>query len=194
MGEGCTPLVEHPWRGGRAHFKLEWFAPTGSFKDRGSSVMLSLLHQQGIQAVLEDSSGNGGASVSAYAAAGGMRATIMAPESTSPAKTVQMRAHGATVELIPGNRQATSDAAIAASDRSIIASTMSVAANGMRASAHRRPTVCRACPRRSNVVLRGTTSRRPAQCTLECRCLAAQIEEAPDTCLEVRFDELRSKV
>jgi threonine synthase len=37
----------------------------------------------------------------------------MAPDSTSPAKTVQMRAHGATVELIPGDRQATSDAAVA---------------------------------------------------------------------------------
>ena len=37
MGEGCTPLVEQPWRGGRANFKLEWFGPTGSFKDRGAS-------------------------------------------------------------------------------------------------------------------------------------------------------------
>jgi threonine synthase len=36
----------------------------------------------------------------------------MAPDSTSPAKTVQMRAHGATVELIPGSRQATADAAV----------------------------------------------------------------------------------
>jgi threonine synthase len=61
--------------------------------------------------VLEDSSGNGGAAVSAYAAAGGMEATIMAPASTSPAKTVQMRAHGASVELIPGTRQDTSTAA-----------------------------------------------------------------------------------
>ena len=84
--------------------------------------MLSLLRQQGIGAVLEDSSGNGGAAVAAYAAAGGMRATIMAPASTSPAKTVQMRAHGAAVELIPGTRQATSDAAVAASDRVFYAS------------------------------------------------------------------------
>ena len=30
--------------------------------------------------MLEDSSGNGGAAVAVYAAAGGMRATIMAPE------------------------------------------------------------------------------------------------------------------
>jgi threonine synthase len=74
-----------------------------------------LLRAQGIEHVLEDSSGNGGAAVSAYAAAGGMRATIMAPESTSPAKTVQMRAHGATVELIPGSRQDTADAAVARS-------------------------------------------------------------------------------
>jgi len=72
--------------------------------------------------VLEDSSGNGGAAVSAYAAAGGMKATIMAPESTSPAKTVAMRAAGATVELIPGNRQATSDAAEARAETTFYAS------------------------------------------------------------------------
>jgi threonine synthase len=36
----------------------------------------------------------------------------MAPASTSPAKTVQMRAHGATVKLIPGTRQDTADAAV----------------------------------------------------------------------------------
>ena len=112
MGEGCTPLLRRELRGAPVHLKCEWFMPTGSFKDRGASVMLSLLRAQGIEAVLEDSSGNGGAAVAAYAAAGGMRATIMAPASTSPAKTVQMRAHGAAVELVPGTRQATADAAI----------------------------------------------------------------------------------
>ena len=111
MGEGCTPLLRRGLHGGTAHLKCEWFMPTGSFKDRGASVMLSLLRAQGVTEVLEDSSGNGGAAVSAYAAAGGMRALIMAPDSTSPAKTVQMRAHGATVELIPGTRQHTSEAA-----------------------------------------------------------------------------------
>ena len=111
MGEGCTPLLKRDLHGGTAHIKCEWFMPTGSFKDRGASVMLSMLRAQGITAILEDSSGNGGAAISAYAAAGGMHATIMAPASTSPAKTVQMRAHGATVELIPGTRQDTSAAA-----------------------------------------------------------------------------------
>ena len=112
MGEGCTPLLPRRIDGGRAYLKCEWFMPTGSFKDRGASVMLSLLRAQGVTEVLEDSSGNGGAAVAAYAAAGGMKAIIMAPAATSPAKTVQMRAHGADVDLIPGTRQDTSDAAV----------------------------------------------------------------------------------
>jgi threonine synthase len=112
MGEGCTPLVEHDLGGGATVLlKCEWFMPTGSFKDRGASVMLSLLREQGSQAVLEDSSGNGGAAVSAYAAAGGMAATIFVPASTSAAKTVQSRAVGAAITLVPGSRQDCADAA-----------------------------------------------------------------------------------
>ena len=112
LGEGCTPLLERAIAGGTALLKCEWFMPTGSFKDRGASVMLSLLRDQGVAAVLEDSSGNGGAAVSAYAAAGGMAATIYVPASTSPAKTVQSRAAGAAIALIPGSRQDCADAAL----------------------------------------------------------------------------------
>jgi threonine synthase len=111
MGEGCTPLVERSWNGTPALFKLEWFAPTGSFKDRGASVMISILRQQGIRHLLEDSSGNGGAAVAAYATAAGVRAKILVPAATQPAKTVQMRAYGAEVELVPGTRQDTADEA-----------------------------------------------------------------------------------
>ncbi|MEV6653502.1 threonine synthase [Streptomyces sp. NPDC051219] len=112
LGEGCTPLVEKSWAGERIGFKLEWFSPTGSFKDRGTSVMISLLAQQGVTEVVEDSSGNGGASVSAYCAAAGIRARILAPESTSPAKIVQSRAYGAEVQLVPGGREATAAEAL----------------------------------------------------------------------------------
>ncbi|MEO9188547.1 MAG: pyridoxal-phosphate dependent enzyme [Acetobacteraceae bacterium] len=112
LGEGGTPLLARTVAGETVLLKCEWISATGSFKDRGASVMLSLLRAQGVSAVLEDSSGNGGAAVAAYAAAGGMAATIMAPASTSPAKLVQMRAHGATVELIAGTRQDTADAAM----------------------------------------------------------------------------------
>jgi threonine synthase len=122
LGEGCTPLLKRTLHGADVLLKCEWFMPTGSFKDRGASVMLSLLRAQGVAHVLEDSSGNGGAAVAAYAAAGGMRATILAPASTSPAKTVQMRAHGADVELVPGTRQDTADAAVARADSVFYAS------------------------------------------------------------------------
>ncbi len=122
MGEGCTPLVPRVIAGASALLKCEWFAPTGSFKDRGASVMLSLLRAQGVTDVLEDSSGNGGAAVSAYAAAGGLAATIFVPESTSPAKTVQSRASGATIRLIPGSRQDCADAALAEAARIFYAS------------------------------------------------------------------------
>ena len=112
LGEGMTPLIPRTLHGARALLKCDWMNPTGSFKDRGASVMLSLLRSQGISHVLEDSSGNGGAAVAGYAAAGGMRATIMTPASTSPGKTVQMRAYGAEIRLIPGSRQDTADAAV----------------------------------------------------------------------------------
>jgi threonine synthase len=122
MGEGCTPLIPRTWGGATALLKCEWFMPTGSFKDRGASVMLSLLRAQGIDEVLEDSSGNGGAAVAAYAAAGGMRARIFVPASTSPAKTVQARASGAAIELIPGTRQDCADAALRAASGTFYAS------------------------------------------------------------------------
>jgi threonine synthase len=111
MGEGCTPLVSRNWAGVPARFKLEWFSPTGSFKDRGASVMVSILRGQGVTKLLEDSSGNGGAAIAAYAAAGGIAAKILVPASTPNEKTVQMRGYGAEIELIPGSRQETSEAA-----------------------------------------------------------------------------------
>jgi threonine synthase len=112
LGEGCTPLLRREIAGAPALLKCEWFMPTGSFKDRGASVMLSLLRAQGVAAVLEDSSGNGGAAIAAYAAAAGMQATILVPASTSPAKTVQARAAGAAIELVPGSRQDCAEAAL----------------------------------------------------------------------------------
>ncbi len=94
LGEGMTPLVEGRVPAGRVHFKLEWFAPTSSFKDRGASVMLSYLRQMGVPAILEDSSGNGGAAIAAYGAAAGLRVRILTPATAQPAKIAQMRAFG----------------------------------------------------------------------------------------------------
>lgn len=104
LGEGFTPLVSVPWPGADVRLKLEWFNPTASFKDRGTSVMVSHLAGLGASRVLEDSSGNGGASVAAYAAAAGIRAKILVPASTSAAKIRQARAFGAEVEPVDGTR------------------------------------------------------------------------------------------
>ncbi|MFF0724348.1 pyridoxal-phosphate dependent enzyme [Streptomyces sp. NPDC004134] len=112
LGEGRTPLLARRWGEGEVFFKPEWFGPTGSFKDRGSTVMISALAGLGVDEVIEDSSGNGGASVAAYCAAAGIRARILAPEGTSPAKVLQARAYGAEVELVPGGRDATAAEAV----------------------------------------------------------------------------------
>lgn len=112
LGEGCTPLVSSRIDDLQFHFKLEWFAPTGSFKDRGVSVLVSFLKQMGITQVVEDSSGNAGASIAAYGAAANIDVTILVPDYTQPSKIVQSRAYGADVILIPGAREDTALAAI----------------------------------------------------------------------------------
>ena len=114
--------MQQAWGDLRPFFKLEWFNPTGSFKDRGSSVMLSFLRQIGVDAVLEDSSGNGGSSVAGFGAAGGMRVKILAPASTSPAKIAQVRAYGAEVQLVEGPREASEAEAIRQSGETFYAS------------------------------------------------------------------------
>ena len=62
--------------------------------------------------MLEDSSGNGGSSVAAYAAAAGIKAKIIVPAATSAAKVLQARAYGAEIELVGGTRDQVSDEAI----------------------------------------------------------------------------------
>ena len=122
MGEGCTPLIERTWGALRPLFKCEWFSPTGSFKDRGASVMLSFLRGLGVTAVLEDSSGNGGSAIAGYGAAGGLRVTVLAPAYTSPAKIAQVRAYGAEIELVEGPREASQVEAIRQSAQTFYAS------------------------------------------------------------------------
>ncbi|MDF4250716.1 pyridoxal-phosphate dependent enzyme [Streptomyces sp. WMMB303] len=122
LGEGCTPLLARTWSGVEVGFKLEWFNPSGSFKDRGSSVMISALAAQGVDQVLEDSSGNGGSSVAAYCAAAGVGATILVPAHTSPAKTLQATAYGARVTPVDGDRDATAAAALRRAEQTVYAS------------------------------------------------------------------------
>jgi len=112
MGEGWTPLVPGYMDDVPVTLKLEYMMPTGSFKDRGMTVLVSYLKRCGIDHVLEDSSGNAGASLAAYAAAAGMRCRILVPETAAYPKIVQMAATGADVLTIKGSRQDVADAAL----------------------------------------------------------------------------------
>ncbi|WP_084361212.1 pyridoxal-phosphate dependent enzyme [Herbiconiux solani] len=118
LGEGCTPLLplsssEPAGSGAPGLFaKAEWSNPTGSFKDRGMSVLVSTLLAQGVGAFLEDSSGNGGSSAAAYAAAAGLDATILVPRGTSAAKQLLSRLVGARVEEFDGSRTETAAEAL----------------------------------------------------------------------------------
>lgn len=112
LGEGWTPLLPGRWDGQDIWLKSDHMMPSGSFKDRGVAVMLAYLKGRGIQAVLEDSSGNAGASVATYAAASGMEATIFSPAAAPKGKLAQMAAMGADVRAVPGPRQNAADAAL----------------------------------------------------------------------------------
>lgn len=109
LGEGSTPLVDDEELG--AAFKLEGTSPTGSFKDRGASVVLSVARQAGVQRVTEDSSGNAGAAIAAYAGRAGLACQIFSPGHATEAKRSRMQALGAEVNLVEGPRSAVTEAA-----------------------------------------------------------------------------------
>jgi len=119
LGEGCTSLV--PAAGFQANllFKLESLNPTGAFKDRGMSVMITFLRANGVREVVEDSSGNAAASLSAYSASAGMRARIFIPESTSSGKARQIKLFGAEVVPVRGARIEATRAAERAAEEGI---------------------------------------------------------------------------
>jgi threonine synthase len=102
LGEGWTPLVKFSEN---IFFKLENLNPTGSFKDRGSTMLISALHKMVKKAggyISEDSSGNAGASVAAYAARAGLKAKIYVPEAVSGPKFNQIQFCGAKVVKVTG--------------------------------------------------------------------------------------------
>ena len=118
LGEGDTPCVRLPAVARllgleRVYGKLEFLNPTGSFKDRGTAVMMAMAVEHGVEGLVEDSSGNAGASVSAYAARSGIKAHIFAPASAPPAKLCQIGVYGAEVHCIEGPREASTAAAVA---------------------------------------------------------------------------------
>ena len=117
LGEGSTPLIQVRLGGDPVRLKLDYLCPTGSYKDRGSAVMMGKLKEWGVTELVEDSSGNAGASIAAYAAAAGGKAHIFVPESTSAGKAAQIAMYGANLVKVPGSRSDAADAARDAASR-----------------------------------------------------------------------------
>lgn len=116
LGEGYTPLVSAPHPRLRLYHKLEFLAPTSSFKDRGSTILASVLTGLGIEEVVEDSSGNAGASLAAYCARAGISADIYVPDYTSSGKLAQILVYGGNLTKVPGPRERSAEAVLRAAD------------------------------------------------------------------------------
>jgi threonine synthase len=120
--EGFTPLTEVALAGRRVLIKQDHLFPTGSYKDRGASVLISKVKELGITKVVEDSSGNAGCAIAAYSARAGIACEIYVPADTSPGKLAQIQAYGATLKKIAGSREDTAEAALRAAETDYYAS------------------------------------------------------------------------
>lgn len=123
LGEGWTPLVDTEWAGRPVKMKLESLNPTGSFKDRGAALLGAALAGAGAHDVVEDSSGNAGAALSAYAARAGLHATVYVPAHASSAKKAQISVYGAEVVSVPGSRSDTAQAVLRAVEKGAVYAT-----------------------------------------------------------------------
>lgn len=114
MGEGLTSLVPLDSSNPDIMVKMDYMMPTLSFKDRGAAVLMAKAKEFGAKKVIQDSSGNAGNSIAAYANRLGIACDIYVPEGTSPKKITMIEAHGAQVHIIPGSREDTAAAALKA--------------------------------------------------------------------------------
>lgn len=106
LKEGGTPLIRSkslgPELGIDLWFKLEPQNPTGSFKDRGSAVDVSVARELGAKAIVLASTGNMAASCACYAAAAKMPCFVFVPEGTPPSKLAQVIAYGGHIVQVKG--------------------------------------------------------------------------------------------
>jgi threonine synthase len=109
LREGGTPLLDCPalaaWAGvRRVLVKVEGANPTGSFKDRGMTLGVSIARERRAKAVACASTGNTSASMAAYAARAGLPAIVLLPEGkVAQGKVAQAHAHGARLVMVKGD-------------------------------------------------------------------------------------------
>jgi threonine synthase len=123
LGEGNTPLLRarrlESRLGCHLFLKVEGMNPTGSFKDRGMVVAMSLALERGVTSVLCASTGNTAASAAAYAAAAGVPCTVVLPAGyVAPGKLAQALVYGARIVAIDGHFDRALELAREAAERS----------------------------------------------------------------------------
>ena len=103
LGETLTPLIERQ----QFFLKLDYFSPTYSYKDRGTITLISSLLGKIPEGsdINEDSSGNAGASIAAYASAAGFKPNIYVPQNASEPKINQIKSYGAKIHTVQGSRE-----------------------------------------------------------------------------------------
>lgn len=116
--EGFTPLTKVNLDGRSVLIKQDHLFSTGSFKDRGASVLVSKIKELGIDEVVEDSSGNAGCAIAAYCARAGISCEIFVPKSTPSGKLAQIELYGAKLNKVTGSREDTARAVIQAIEES----------------------------------------------------------------------------
>jgi len=119
LGEGRVPVepLSLPGLPGGVLALREDLEPTGSWKDRGSAVLVAALAATGVREAVEDSSGNAALSLARYARAAGIRLVAFVPAGTSRLKKDLVAAAGAEVVEVPGPRRAATEAAREAAAR-----------------------------------------------------------------------------
>jgi threonine synthase len=110
LGESPTPLVPFQCGDFQGLAKCEYELPSGSYKDRGSTLLMSYLRENGVPEAVEDSSGNAGASLAAYAARAGIRLKVFCPASASAGKLLQIRLYDAELVRVEGPRPRATEA------------------------------------------------------------------------------------
>ncbi len=103
--EGGTPLIKSNFfckELGNLWFKIEGTNPTGSFKDRGSTIEITKAKEVGVNKVCCASTGNMGASVAAYSAKAGIDCKIFLPKDVAAQKVRQIEIYGAEIERVKG--------------------------------------------------------------------------------------------
>ena len=131
LGEGDTPLVWSQVMEHQVAFKLEFLNPTGSFKDRGTAVLVSYLRSRGVTQAMDDSSGNAGSSFAAYASSAGILARVFVPAYASGPKRQQIGAYGAEVVAVPGPRSQASQAVRVAADQGDVYASHALLPHGL---------------------------------------------------------------